>query len=147
LGARAASGTSGVAIGYYTQNEGSYDIGIGQYADAFSTNSTAIGNYSGVGNEAVGLGDHAMATGNYAIAIGYYSDAENANEINISNNDSVYGSSNGHGGYTQLRIINGEANFQNNSIRVNLNTGSGAGTPVTLCTDSNGAFCSCGTCG
>jgi len=114
FGSGASAGNYASAFGN-SSYAGDYSIAIGvgasagNYATAFGGGANAIGS----GSTAFGSGG-VLALGDYSTAFGVGAYARNANEINFSNLDSIYGFDNGNGGYTQLGIYNGVANFAGN---------------------------------
>jgi F0F1-type ATP synthase delta subunit len=100
-----ASGITSFAMGVFAQAIGAGSISFGVDTWCYGDKGIVIGNYSFVGSDATN-----------SIAVGQYACALNANEINFSNLDYTYGTENDMGGYTQLDIYNGLADFQGNSI-------------------------------
>jgi len=103
-------------VGNGASATGYYSIALGPNAIASDDQSFALGYNAFAGYYSIALGPSSSANGDYSIALGYAAHAPNANEISFSNQDSTYGTDNGIGGYTQLDIYNGVANFQKNSI-------------------------------
>jgi len=103
-------------VGYGASAAGYSSIALGTNATASDDQSFALGYNAFAGYSSIALGPSSSANGDYSIALGYAAYAPNDNEISFSNQDSTYGTSNGIGGYTQLDIYNGVANFQKNSI-------------------------------
>ncbi|MCX6721373.1 MAG: Ig-like domain-containing protein [Candidatus Staskawiczbacteria bacterium] len=133
----ATAGTYAVAFGSYAYAGYEGSIAIGYSATVNTPYGTAIGYSAQAYDFAVAIGQYAAAAGDYSIAIGQYSYASNRNEINFSNQDSTYGTLNGsNGGYTQLDIYSGVANFQKNSITT---TGKGTFTGGIVTKDNASA--------
>jgi len=122
-------GSDSVAIGNYSSGHylsvaiggaayaQSYATAIGSESSAYNYASVALGRNAHVGGAgAVGLGYGCYIGGDYSIGIGFHSFTSDNNEIDIANQDSTYGNENWVGGYSQLHIYNGIADFAKNII-------------------------------
>ena len=143
-GSTTAAGGASAAVGWGATAAGTsaFAVGWGAYAGSYS--SVAIGSHTGaIGGESIALGNGAYDRGNNNVTI---IGAFNSGFTATAPNTMYLGGFNGSDDEAWLTMTHGSSQFQGKIIPGTLSTGSNAGTPVTLCTDSDGAFCACGSC-